>query len=65
MWMGNSTQGETNSVAYMVNVIIKVIRDCIISVTLPFLEEILIKECFKAEQGKTLDENGCMLITVI
>ena len=38
-------QGGTNSVDHMVNAMNKVLRDCIPDTTMPFLDDIPIKEC--------------------
>ena len=43
----------------MVNAMNKVFRDCIMDITMSFLEDILIKGCPEAEKDATLDEDGC------
>ena len=43
-------QGGTNLVVYMVNVMNKVLRHCIPDITMPFLEDILIKGCRGSER---------------
>ena len=50
-------QGGTNFIAHMVNVMSKVLRDCIFNITIQFLDDIPIKGCSKAEKDKTLNEN--------
>ena len=52
-------QGGINSIAHMVNVMNKVLRDCIPNITMPFLNDILIKWCPAIDKDETLDEDGC------
>ena len=43
------SQCETNFVAHMVNVMNKLLRDCIPEITMPFLNDIPIKGCFEVD----------------
>ena len=52
-------QGATNSVAHMMNVMHKVLRDCIPQITMPFLDDILMKGCAVEERDEALDVQGC------
>ena len=52
-------QGGTNSVAHMVNVMKKVLRDCIPDITMPFQDDILIKGCPEDMKDETVGEDGC------
>ena len=52
-------QGGTNSVAHMVNAMNKVLRDCILDITMPFLDDILIKGCPVEEKDETTGPDGC------
>ena len=52
-------QGGTNSVAYMVNAINKVLRDCIPNITMPFLDDIPIKGCPVEDKDETVKPEGC------
>ena len=48
-------QGATNSVAHMMNAMNKVLRDCILNITMPFVDDIPIKGCPKSEKDGSLD----------
>jgi hypothetical protein len=52
-------QGGTNSVAHMVNAMNKVLRDCILDITMPFLDDIPIKVCPVEEKDKKIGPDGC------
>jgi hypothetical protein len=52
-------QGGTNSVAHMVNAMNKVLRDCILDITMPFLDDIPIKGCPLEEKDETVGPDGC------
>ena len=51
-------QGATNSVAHMMNVMHKVLRDCIPKITMPFLDDIPIKGCSAEEKDEGLDSQA-------
>ena len=52
-------QGGTNSVAHMVNAMNKMLRDCISDITIPFLDDILIKGFPEDTKDETVVEDGC------
>jgi hypothetical protein len=52
-------QGGTNSVAQMVNAMNKVMRDCLLDITMPFLDDIPIKGCPVEERDDTVGPHGC------
>ena len=52
-------QGATNSVARMMNVINKVLRDYIPEITMSFLDDIPMKGCAVEEKDETMDDRGC------
>ena len=52
-------QGATNSVAHMVNAMNKVLNDCILDITIPFLADIPIKGCLVKEIDESKDQDGC------
>ena len=43
----------------MLNAMNKVLRDCIPEITMPFLDDILMKECAIEEKDETMDDQGC------
>ena len=51
-------QGATKSVAHMMNVMNKVLRDCISEITMPFLDDIPMKGCVVEEKDETMDDRG-------
>ena len=57
-------QGATNSVAHMMNMMNKVLRDCIPEITMPFLDDIPIKGCAVEEKDETMDDRGCRKFVV-
>ena len=57
-------QGATNSVAYMMNAMNKVLRDCIPEITMPFLDDIPMKGCAVEEKNETMDDRGCQKFVV-
>ena len=52
-------QGGTNSVAHMVNAINIVLRDCILEITMPFLDGIPIKGCPEDTKDDSISADGC------
>jgi hypothetical protein len=52
-------QGATNSIAHMMNVMNKVLRDFIPEKSMPFLDDVPIKGCMEEEKDETLDSKGC------
>jgi hypothetical protein len=52
-------QGATNSVAHMVNVMNKVVKDCILDITMPVLDDIPIKGCSDEEKDQSKVKDGC------
>ena len=58
VWMCTLLQGGTNSVAHMVSVMKKVLRDCIPYITMPFLDDIPIKGCPVEEKNETIGPDG-------
>ena len=52
-------QEGTNSVAHMVNAMNKVLRDCILDITMPFLEDIPLKGCLEDTKDESTRANGC------
>ena len=52
-------QGATNSVAHMVNAMNKVLRDCILEIMMPFLDDIPIKGSLEEEKDGSKDEAEC------
>ena len=52
------SQGGSNSVAHMVNAMNKVSRDCIPDITMPFLDDILIKGCPENAKDESIKANG-------
>ena len=52
-------QGGMNSVAQMVNAMNKVLRDCILDITMPFLDNIPIKGCPVEEKDEAIGPDGC------
>jgi hypothetical protein len=52
-------QGATNSVAHMMNTMNKVVRDCILQITMPFLDDIAIMGCAIELKDEAMDEQGC------
>jgi hypothetical protein len=52
-------QGATKSVAHMVNTMNKVLKDCIPDITMPFVDDILIKGCPDEEKDEAKDKDGC------
>ena len=57
-------QGATNSVAHMMNVMNKVLRDCIPEITMSFLDDIPMKGCAVEEKDETMDDRGCRKFVV-
>ena len=57
-------QGATKFVAYMVNAMNKVLRDCIPEITMPFLDDIPIKGSLEEEKDGSKDEAGCRRFVV-
>jgi hypothetical protein len=57
-------QGATNSVAHMMNAMNKVLRDCIPEITMPFLDDILMKGCAAEDKDETMDNQGCRKFVV-
>ena len=43
----------------MMNAMNKVLGDCILDITMPFLDDIPINGCPKSEKNDLLDQNGC------
>ena len=58
VWMCTLPQGGTNSVAHMVNAMNKVLRDCILDITMPFLDDIPIKGCLEDTKDESTGANG-------
>jgi hypothetical protein len=52
-------QGVTNSVAHMVNAMNKVLKNCILETTMPFLDDIPIKGCPIEVKDELRNEDGC------
>ena len=52
-------QEGTNSVAHMVNAMNKVLRDCILDITMPFLDDIPIKGCLEDAKDESTRANEC------
>ena len=52
-------QGGTNLVVHMVNTMNKMLGDCISDITMPFLDDIPIKECPKDTKDEKVGEYGC------
>jgi hypothetical protein len=52
-------QGATNSVAHIMNAMNKVLRDCIVEITMSFLDDIPIKGCVIEEKDECTDGQGC------
>ena len=52
-------QGALNSLAHMMNVMNKVLQDCIPKITMPFLHDIPMKECAVEQKDETMDNRGC------
>jgi hypothetical protein len=48
-------QGATNSVAHMMNAMHKVLADYIPELTMPFLDDVLIKGCYKEEKDENFE----------
>ena len=59
MRMCTLPQGATTSVAHMMNAMNKVLRDFVSKVTMPFLDDVLIKGCSKDKKDEKLMPNGC------
>jgi hypothetical protein len=57
-------QGATNSVAHMMNAMNKVLRDCILEITMSFLDDIPIKGCAMEDKDETMDNRGCRKFVV-
>ena len=53
-------QGATNSEAHIVNSMNKVLKDCIPNITIPFLDDIMIKRCSDEEKNESKDKDGCV-----
>ena len=53
------SQGATRSVAHMMNSMNKVLRDCILDITMPFLDDIPKKGCLEPGKDESLDQDGC------
>ena len=52
-------QGATNFVVHMVNAMNKVLRDCILEIMMPFLDDIPIKGSLEEGKDGLKDEAGC------
>ena len=48
-------KGATNSVSYIMNAMNKVLRDFILDITIPFLDDIPIKGCLESEKDEILE----------
>ena len=59
VWMCTLPQPGMNLVAHMVNAMNKVLRDCMPDITMPFLDDILIKGCPVEERDETIGPDGC------
>ena len=57
-------QGATNSVAHMMNTMNKVLRDCILEITMSFLDDIPMKGCAVEGKDETMDDRGCRKFVV-
>jgi hypothetical protein len=57
-------QGVTNSVAHMVNVMNKVLKNYIPENTMPFLDDIPIKGCLVELKDESRNEDGCQKFVV-
>jgi hypothetical protein len=57
-------QGTTNSVAHMMNAMNKVLRDCILEITMSFLDDIPMKGCTVEDKDETMDNQGCRKFVV-
>ena len=51
-------QGATNSVAHMMNAMNKVLRDCILEITMPFVDDIPMKGCVVEAKDEAMDDRG-------
>ena len=52
-------QGATNSVAHMQNAMNQIFRDFVPEKTIPFVDDIPIKDCEEIVRDLTLQDNGC------
>ena len=52
-------QGATNSIMHMMNDMHKVLTHIIPHITMPFLDDILIKGCEERVKDEEVDETGC------
>jgi hypothetical protein len=52
-------QGATKSVAHLMNIMNKVLRNFIPKKTMPFLDYVPIKRCIEEEKDETWDSKGC------
>ena len=57
-------QGATKSVAHMMNAMNKVLRDSILEITIPFLDDIPMKGCAVEEKDEDMDDRGCRKFVV-
>ena len=48
----------------MMNAMNKVLRDCILEITMPFLDDIPMKGCAMEEKDETMDDRGCRKFVV-
>ena len=55
VWMCTLPKGATNSVSYIMNAMNKVLRDFILDITIPFLDDIPIKGCLESEKDEILE----------
>ncbi|KAL3700870.1 hypothetical protein R1sor_018892 [Riccia sorocarpa] len=59
MRMCTLPQGATNSVAHMQNAMLKMLREFVPEITIPFLDDIPMKGCATEEKDETVDATGC------
>ena len=52
-------QGATNSVAHMQNAMNQILKDFVPEKTIPFVDDIPIKDCKEAKRDSTVQDNGC------
>ena len=52
-------QGATNSVAHMQNVMNQILKDFVSGKTIPFVDDIPIKNCEEAKRDYIVQDNGC------
>ena len=59
VWMCTLPLGATNSNVHMINVMNKVLWDCILEIMMSFLDDIPMEGCAVELKDETMDNRGC------